>query len=210
MARPNLLVGHWPPSGPGADDTYAIYGNFFYQNPTEALFQGEGNVAFYSNVLVNSSGDAINVQPHNDVPRRIHVFRNTVLAANHGIRVSGGHPDHVQRVTANAVFARTPVAGGEQRLNVVGTPAQAVEYLAHPLAPPGQLDLSPRPGRLATAPFDAPEVEGVPDAGRDFDGRVYKSPVAGAYSDAEPAWRLQLAPKAKSEPPAGTKAAGDT
>src|SRR5262245_52096668 len=51
-ARPNLLVGHFPVVGPGVDDFYAIYGNFFYGNPTEALFQGEGNVAFYANVLV--------------------------------------------------------------------------------------------------------------------------------------------------------------
>ncbi len=47
LARPNLLVGHFPTSGPGVDDQYEIYGNFFWQNPTEALFQGEGNVAFY-------------------------------------------------------------------------------------------------------------------------------------------------------------------
>ena len=38
--RPNLLVGHFPLSGPGVDDVYEIYGNFFYQNPTEALFSG--------------------------------------------------------------------------------------------------------------------------------------------------------------------------
>ena len=33
-ARPNLLVGHWPPAGPGANDVYQIYGNFFWANPT--------------------------------------------------------------------------------------------------------------------------------------------------------------------------------
>jgi hypothetical protein len=48
--RPNLLVGHFPLSGPGKDDVYEIYGNFFYQNPQEALLQGEGNVAVYSNI----------------------------------------------------------------------------------------------------------------------------------------------------------------
>jgi len=40
-ARPNLLVGGFPLSGWGANDYYEIYGNFFYQNPTEALFQGD-------------------------------------------------------------------------------------------------------------------------------------------------------------------------
>src|SRR5262249_150356 len=29
LARPNLLVGHWPPDGAGMEDSYAIYGNFF-------------------------------------------------------------------------------------------------------------------------------------------------------------------------------------
>src|SRR5262249_5346580 len=43
-ARPSVLVGHFPREGRGADDHYVIYGNFFYQNRNEALFQGEGNV----------------------------------------------------------------------------------------------------------------------------------------------------------------------
>jgi hypothetical protein len=145
LARPNLLVGHWPTSGPGADDTYAIYGNFLYQNPTEALFQGEGNIAFYSNVLVNSTGDTINIQPHNDVPRRVDIFRNTVLAADSGIRVTAGHADYAQRVMANAVFAATPIAGGEQHATTAPL-ARAADHLAEPFAAPGQLDLAPRPG----------------------------------------------------------------
>ncbi len=57
--RPNVLVGHFPLEGPGVDDDYAIYGNFFYQNRDEALFQGEGNVALYGNLFVNEYGDAI-------------------------------------------------------------------------------------------------------------------------------------------------------
>lgn len=125
MARPNLLVGH---CGPGAEDTYAIYGNFFYRNPSKALFQGEGNIAFYSNVLVNTHGDAINIQPHNAVPRRIDVFHNTVLAANTGIRVSGGDPAYTQRVMGNAVFADNPIAGGEQRANITGLLAEAADH----------------------------------------------------------------------------------
>ena len=52
-ARPNVLVGHFPLEGRGADDDYSIHGNFFYQNRNEALFQGEGNVALYGNLFVN-------------------------------------------------------------------------------------------------------------------------------------------------------------
>ena len=184
MARPNLLVGHWPPSGPGAEDVYAIYGNFFYQNPTEALFQGEGNLAFYSNVLVNTHGDAINIQPHNAVPRRIDVLHNTVLATNIGIRVSGGDPAHAQRVMANAVFASTPIVGGEQNANRTGLLADAAEHLVEPLAPLGQLDLAPKPGKMTTPPLGFKPQALIPDLNRDFEGRIYDFPVAGAYAGA--------------------------
>lgn len=194
MARPNLLVGHWPPDGPGADDTYAIYGNFFNQNPTEALFQAEGNVAFYGNVLVNTFGDAINIQPHNDVPRRIDVFHNTVLAANIGIRLGGGAPAFAQRVMANAVFASAPIAGGEQHANRTGLLAEAAEYLAEPFAPPGRLDLSPRPGKLAIEPINLMLPSYLPDANRDFEGRVRSASVAGAYVE-KGSWSPGLWPK---------------
>jgi len=198
MARPNLLVGHWPKSGPGAEDTYVIYGNFFHQNPTEALFQGEGNVAFYSNVLVNTGGSAVHIQPHNDVPRRVDIFHNTVLAGGNGIRVTGGHPEHAQRIFANAVFAETPIAGGEQHSNITGLPGEAAEYLAQPNEPPGRLNLAPRRGRLRIAPYDFLPIPGAPDAGRDFDGRIYRVPMAGAYSENRPQWHLQVAPKPRS------------
>lgn len=182
MARPNLLVGHWPPSGPGAEDTYAIYGNFFYQNPSEALFQGEGNVAFYSNVLVNTQGDAISMHAHNGVPRRVDVFRNTILAANAGIRISGGDPAYTQRVMANAVFASVPITGGEQHGNHTGSLTEVGEHLMAPFAPLGRLDLSPQPGKLITEPVNARLQSILPDVNRDFDGRIYDSPVAGAYA----------------------------
>jgi hypothetical protein len=194
LARPNMLVGHWPTSGPGADDLYAIYGNFFYQNPTEALFQGEGNIAFYANVLVNSSGDAINIQRHNDVPRRVDIFHNTVVAANSGIRVSGGHPDFPQRVFGNAVFARQPVSGAEHQANVTASFSGAADYLAAPYAPPGQLDLAPKSGRLDAAPFEF-HLPAAPDASRDFDGRQHTGSVAGAYAAESALWRLRIGHK---------------
>lgn len=195
MARPNLLVGHWPPSGPGAEDTYVIYGNVFYQNPSEALFQGEGNIAFYSNVLVNTFGDAINIRPHNDVPRRIEVFRNTVLAANTGISVSGADPAYTQRVAANAVFASVPITGGEQHANKTGPLAEAAEHFANPFAPLGRLDLAPKPGKLITEPLNVLPEAPFPDLDRDFDGRVYLSPIAGAYAGDGAIRRLLIEPR---------------
>ena len=35
--RPNVLVGGFPDSGPGSNDLYEIYGNFFDHNPRQSL-----------------------------------------------------------------------------------------------------------------------------------------------------------------------------
>ncbi len=132
-ARPNLLVGHFPLSGPGQDDVYEIYGNFLYQNPSgEALFQGEGNVALYDNVFINAVGEAIRIQPHNDIPKRICVFQNTILASDSGIVMLGGDVDQQQIVVGNAVFAGSPIRGGEQFDNVVDTFEAASTYVQNP------------------------------------------------------------------------------
>ena len=112
-----MLVGHFPPEGPGAEDNYAIYGNFFYQNRHEALFQGEGNVALYSNVFVNEHGDAIRIQPHNDIPRRIVIAYNTVIAEGTGISVTaeGGRPAIPAARSPRMPYSPRPIAGAMQR-----------------------------------------------------------------------------------------------
>lgn len=55
LARPNLLVGNFPTSVPGAQDFYDIYANCFFQNPVEGLFQGSGNIGFHNNLLFNNA-----------------------------------------------------------------------------------------------------------------------------------------------------------
>ena len=106
VARPNVLVGHFPLAGPGKENIYLIYDNFFYENPTgEALFQGEGNFALYNNLFYNSHGDAIHIQPQNFAPRVVRIFFNTVVAAGDGIIVRGGDPRFRQTVVENVVFA---------------------------------------------------------------------------------------------------------
>lgn len=120
QARPNLLLGHFPLTGAGAADRYLVYGNLFLDNPSEALVQAEGRVALYDNVLLNAGGDAIHIQPHNDVPRDIDVFSNTILASGTGIRIRRGDgARYRQRVTANLIAADAPVEGGEPRGNVL-------------------------------------------------------------------------------------------
>jgi hypothetical protein len=117
-ARPNLLLGHLPLTGAGSLDRYLVYGNLFLQNPSEALMQAEGRVAIYDNVFINDDGDALHIQPHNDEPRDMLIFSNTVIASGTGIRVrQRSDTPYRQRVVANWVQARTPIIGGSAAYN---------------------------------------------------------------------------------------------
>ena len=120
LARPNVLLGHFPLSGPGSDDRYLVYGNLFLGNPSEVLFQAEGRIAFYDNLLINAHGDAIHIQPHNDIPRDMVIFSNTIVASGTGIQIRQSERTAFrQRIVANLVAADTPISGGEATENVV-------------------------------------------------------------------------------------------
>jgi hypothetical protein len=204
---PNLLVGHWPLSGPGSTDIYQIYGNLLYQNPNnESLFQGEGNVALHDNLFVNRTGDAIRFQAHNDVPRRLEIFNNTVVATGNGIRISGADPAYPQRVVGNAVFAGTPLTGGQPSNNVTGTYAQASTYLNNPMAALGSgLDLFPKSGQLQGTAIDYSPFTALLDYDRDFNGQSRVTTYRGAYSGSgtNPGWTPALAirPAVSAPPP---------
>lgn len=177
LARPNVLLGHLPRSGPGSDDRYVVYGNFFYENPTERLLQAEGNVDVHDNVFVNDAGDAIAIQPHNDIPRRIRIFHNTVVARDGGIIVTAAPGTEVQDVAANLVFARDPLVGGHQMANIIGTRSAADRVLVKAQEMP--MDLHPRAAqtvRVATG-----IISEAPEARCDFDGRPRTASAAGAY-----------------------------
>jgi hypothetical protein len=201
MARPNVLVGHWPLSGPGADDHYLIYGNFFYQNPHEALFQGEGNIALYNNLFVNQHGHAIHIQPHNDVPRVIDVFYNTILASGTGISILEkegasqlARQSFAQNVTANAVFASMPIIGGKQMGNITASLEGAAGYLDRPLASLGEMSLYPKPGKLQSGLLDTGSLPVFIDSDRDFNAQPRVGRFLGAYNGQglNPGWFLGL------------------
>ena len=200
-ARPNLLVGHWPLSGDGANDVYEIYGNFFYQNPSgEPLFQGEGNIALYDNLFVNRNGDAIWIQPHNDVPKLIRVFNNTILAddtgTSTGVYLTGGTPSQ-QKIIGNAVFADSPIDAPAQTQsdNVTNTYNNAANYLVNPTAAPGLLDLFPLANNLLMgAALDTTTFQAFQDWDRDFNIVQHTGLFRGAYSGqgTNPGWLPKL------------------
>ena len=179
-ARPSLLVGHFPAAGAGSADSYVIHSNVFYDNPSEALFQGEGNVALYNNVLVNPHGDAVNLRPHNGRPRAVYVFHNTVVAAGVGISVEGGDPDFEQYVGGNVVFASRPLEGVIGGRNFVASRDRARVHLVNPDGPPSELDLNPR-DETFNAGQDVPTaMQQFPDARADFLGTSRTAPTFGA------------------------------
>lgn len=174
-ARPNVLVGHFPASGPGSKDAYLIYANLFLQNPNEALFQGEGNIALYNNLFFNSHRNdfpAIAIQPHNDIPRRVVVLHNTVVHPGQGIRVLRKEEYWVdaQEVIGNAVFADWPLSGGRQSQNFVAVFAASDSFLKAPGDDPERLDLAPLDDRLGGAEVDPAGFARLPQIDRDFSG----------------------------------------
>ena len=137
MARPNVLLGHWPLEGPGNGDRYLVYGNWFVDNSTEALFQAEGRLALYNNVFINRYGDAVHIQPHNDIPRDMAIFNNTVLARDAGIviRVKPASEEHYsQRVEGNLIASFRPIQGGEATRNLTMTYQQVDPDRLYPAA----------------------------------------------------------------------------
>ncbi|HEX3126157.1 MAG TPA: hypothetical protein VH394_02410 [Thermoanaerobaculia bacterium] len=200
-ARPNVLVGHWPLSGAGSTDTYQVYGNLFYQNPTEALFQGEGNIALHDNLFVNRVfSRAIRIQKHNDLPRQIDIFNNTVVASGEGIVIYNGDPAYSQRVRNNVVFAATPLVGGQQSGNLTGAFSAASQYLNNPggSLTAGTLDLFPIAGKVTGTTADLTYLSGLVDWDKDFNGYPRLLTYRGAYSDdgVNPGWQpaLQVIP----------------
>ena len=184
-ARPNLLVGDQPPSGPGSQNRFEIYGNFIYENPTESLFQGEGNIAFYDNVLMNTAGSAVRIQRHNGLVRQIDIFHNTIVARDSGINVMGGRAGSQQVVVANAVFAEDPIriegADATQSDNAMASVKEAALYLVHPDGPLEVLDLRPRDDRLAGATLEPARLARYIDANLDFARIPRTREQRGAY-----------------------------
>ena len=204
LARPNVLVGHFPLHGPGHEDRYEIYGNVFSHNPSnEGLFQGEGHIALYHNVFFNPLGNGIIIKPHNDVPREIHVFRNTVVAKDWGIWLDGGESKFRQHVVSNLVFAGRPIWADNQTQNFSGAFASAAIFLTKPFGKLGEWDLYPR--QNLEAKFEVGNIAGptsFTEVHMDFNGHPVSDRTMGAYAGwgKNPGWLPRHARKPKTFP----------
>ena len=200
-ARPNLLVGGFPDSGPGSGDLYEIYGNFFFMNPDEALFQASGRFSLHDNIFVGNGGTAVSLQNH-DLPLKLaHVFNNTIYGVQTGIRFYNAAAQK-DAVVGNLVFAATPITGSytaaNLRDNIGAAVSAATTYVVQPSLVLGQMDFYPRVGQAQGSALDLSRFSGHPHYDLDFNGAP-KAPLAfrGAYAGAEsnPGWRLDAAEK---------------
>jgi hypothetical protein len=204
-ARPAVLLGAFPATGNGTNDHYELYGNFFYNNPVEALLQVTGNTALYANVIVNELAPngfpAVSIINQNGfAPRGIAVFHNTIVsnASNRGIRLLGADPAYRQHCAGNAVFSASPISGfpaADTTDNVTDSYANAAKYLTAPDAALPGLDAYPKSSTLQGTESDRTPFARFTDFDRDFNGDVYDWRFRGAYSGfgTNPGWRLKLA-----------------
>jgi len=187
LARPNVLLGHWPRVGVGTTDRYLVYGNLFIDNPHEALLQAEGNVTLYNNVFVNRYGDGVAIREHNDVPKSIDVFHNTILARGVGLLLRSGDPLYRQTVSGNAIFSSQANSSPWFSSNVERPYDDAPALLRRPEADWVDLDLSPKEDALIDQWWSVTGREAFPDLDRDFDGARRIRPMSGAYAGDAPA-----------------------
>jgi hypothetical protein len=201
-ARPNVLLGAFPPDGPGANDEYEVYGNVFYQNPVEALLQATGNLALYDNIFVNhrdpSGYRAVYVTAQNGFrPRSVRMFHNTIWTVNSagGVRLYNADPAYRQVCRANAVFAAQPVTNwADTADNVTDSYAAAAQYVTRATTDILALDLFPANGLLTGTASSATLFDGLTAADRDFNGTPYDWTYRGAYGGccSNPGWALRL------------------
>jgi len=198
-ARPNLLLGDYPSSGIGSSDTYEVYGNLFYHNDDESLFQAEGRLSIHDNVFVDCAGDAIHLADHNGKLRVAYVYNNTFYDVDRAIRFADPAIDD-DLVALNLMFSRVGVSGAYANAsgNILDSVANAAAYVAHPSLVLGEMDFYPLPGACEGPAVDLGIVSANLDYDRDFNGDpkggfTFRGAYAG--SGTNPGWQLDAAVK---------------
>ncbi|MGE5177258.1 MAG: hypothetical protein ACM3JJ_12915, partial [Hyphomicrobiales bacterium] len=197
-ARPNVLVGGFPDSGVGSRDRYDIYGNFFYKNPDEALFQASGRSSVHDNVFVGASNGNYSLYfvDHDLNLKMAHVYNNTVYTTTGRGIGFGSTARQEDAVVGNLIFADDrPLYGSitNQRDNAVAPSADAPLDLDQPSLTLGQMDFYPLASCAVCSgsALDLSAFTGETAYDRDFNG-TSKGAFAfrGAYagSGTNPGW----------------------
>jgi fibronectin type 3 domain-containing protein len=150
-ARPNVMIGGFPASGPGSTDTYQIYGNLIDNNVSSGdyLMQVTGRATIHDNNLINDSVGGLNIQPHYDdsgtlfSPQQISVYDNTIYDVGTGISGASSWP-----VVGNLIFANN---SGAPAGNISDSIANAGLYLTAPTTAPVAANFVPLAGKAQGA-----------------------------------------------------------
>jgi len=193
-ARPNLLVGGPPPSGPGAGALVEIYGNVFVHNGAESLVQATGRVTIHDNLFVDASDVALRLQTHEGFPLiNARVYDNTFYAANRAIYFANAATEG-DLVTGNLIFATAGIEGEAKGIgdNIIEGVAAASDYVTTPALKLGDMDFYPRAGKAQTTPIDPAVFADDTDHACDFNGTGRKDfAFRGAYAGEgkNPGWK---------------------
>ncbi len=216
--RPNLLVSGFPDSGPGSDDHVEIYGNFFYHNDEDSLFQASGRVHLHDNIFVDSSGSAVRFVNHQGkTVIDALVYSNTIYDTGRGVNFADA-PSGTSVVMGNAIFSDQPLSGvsGESD-NITDSVGAAQTYVNNPSTVLGEMDFYPLGPSLVGTAFETSAISGDLDYDRDFNGDAKDFSYRGAYhgSGSNPGWALDATLKSlpdgstsSSSGPSGSGAGG--
>jgi len=204
-ARPNLLVDPFPDTGTGSTDIYEIYGNFFYKNPNESLFQGAGRFTLHDNVFAAAGAGQLSAlfTDHNGALSLAHVYNNTVYAtAGGGLRFSAT-PRQEGIVRGNLIVTGGTALGGtvpSAANNLIGAPTDGATYFTSPSEVLGQMDFYPAAGCAGCSgtAVDLTPFTGEIAYNRDFNDTPkgtfqYRGAYAGQGTN--PGWRLKAEKK---------------
>jgi fibronectin type 3 domain-containing protein len=169
-ARPNVMIGGFPASGPGASDTYQIYGNLIANNVSggDYLMQVTGRAMIHDNILINDSVGGIHVQPHYDDsgtlfnPQQISIYDNTIYDVGTGISGAASWP-----VVGNLIFANNT---GAPSGNISDSIANAGLYLTAPSTAPVAANFVPLPGKAQGAAVNLAQFGADPAYNLDYNG----------------------------------------
>jgi hypothetical protein len=207
--RSNVLVGGFPNSGPGSNDLYEIYGNFFYHNPREALFQASGRVSLHDNLFVGGHIAGVVLKDH-DLPLKFaNVYNNTIYSSKQGILVDAP-VRATTNVVGNLVFAATPISGNitHQSENLTDSLQNAKFYVNSPSFVLGLMSFYPLSDKVKGIPLDLSPFASDIKYNFDFNGipkdqSPGKALFRGAYAGegTNPGWKVQAG--IKPAPPQG-------
>lgn len=199
--RPNVLLGGFPFTGAGSLNMYEVYGNFFYGNHREALFQASGRISLHDNLFVDGpyTYPAVVFSNHEHPLKVAYVYNNTIYTSERGIYF-GNNAMVDDAVVGNVVFALKPISGKIMRQgdNITDSLERASRYVNRPSFKLEEMDFYPLGGNCVGPAIDLSPFHNDIDYTLDFNGTP-KTEASGAVTfrgayaggGVNPGWRLQ-------------------